>query len=97
MTKYPLPVRALVASSDVLTRHTAKLSGQSWFTGDVNAVVGDAVYEAVQVSAPLVVAAELRRIADETHYGAVISSSLHERANKLDPEGATSENPDGAV
>jgi hypothetical protein len=48
----------------------------------------DVLSRVLDVAAPLIVAAELRRIADEiggTDYGRVAAQVLHNRADELDP------------
>lgn len=48
----------------------------------------DIVAKAVGAAAPLIVAAELRRLADKiggTDYGRVAAQVMHQRADELDP------------
>lgn len=64
MASVQVPDGAKLAADEAFTKVARKLSGQPWFTADVNAVMAEAALTAINAAAPLIVAADRQHLAD---------------------------------
>ena len=80
MTDLTIPDEAWAAAADAFENTAAKFAAEPWYTADVNDVMSDAAIGSVKAAAPLIIAAELRRLAQPY---ADDSVRERQRANRL--------------
>lgn len=82
------PERVTITGEALTAAGTALLAVLDAAGGDLNrAYPDDLVLAVVRAAAPLVVAAELRRMAGQVHQGSLWTMALRARADELDPAG----------